>query len=86
MWFFGGSCSDVGGQSAKNDCVKKIVDSGEIGPRDKGAPDPPHLAGTELEIIKFLKQDSPSKPLSKIYDLLLKIFIVRFPVELQRLQ
>ena len=49
--------------------LKKIVDSGEIGPREKkGAQNPPHLTGTELEIIEFLKRDPPSKPLSKIYD------------------
>jgi len=49
--------------------VEKIVDSGEIGPRDKkGAQNPPNLTGTELEIIEFLNRVSPSMPLSKIYD------------------
>ena len=64
--FFGGSYSDVARkfnvsrQSAKN-VWKKFVDSGEIGPRDKkGAQNPPNLTGTELEIIEFLKRDSPS--------------------------
>jgi len=72
--FFGGSYSDVARkfnvsrQSAKN-VWKTFVDSGEIGPRDKkGAQNPPKLTGTELEIIEFLKRDSPSMPLSKIYD------------------
>ena len=72
--FFGGSYSDVARkfnvsrQSAKN-VWRKFVDSGEIGPRDKkGAQNPPKLSGTELQIIEFLKQDSPSMPLSKIYD------------------
>jgi len=49
--------------------LKKIVDSGEIVTRDKkGAQNSPRLTGTGLEIIEFLKRDSPSKPLSKIYD------------------
>ena len=49
--------------------MEKIVDSGEIGPRDKkGAQNPPNLTGTELEIIEFLNRVSPSMPLSKIYD------------------
>jgi len=57
IWFFGGSCSDVvrqfnvSRQSAKN-MLKKIVDSREIAHQDKkGAQNPPHLTGTELEII-----------------------------------
>jgi len=60
---------DVSRQSAKN-VWEKFVDSGEIGPRDqkKGAQTPPKLTGTELEMIEFLKRDSPSMPLSKIYD------------------
>ena len=72
--FLGGSYSDVARkfdvsrQSAKN-VWKKIVNSGEIGPRDKkGAQNPPNLIGTEFEIIEFLKRDSPSIPLSKVYD------------------
>ena len=48
---------------------KKFVDSGEICRRvKKGAQNPPKLSGTELEMIKFLKRDSPSMPLSKICD------------------
>ena len=46
-----------------------LIDSGEIGPRGKkGAQDLPNLIGIEFEIIEFLKRDSPSMPLSKIYD------------------
>ena len=72
--FFGGNYSDVARkfnvsrQSAKN-VWRKFVDSRKIGPRDKkGAQNPSKLSGTELEIIEFLKRDSPSMPLSKIYD------------------
>ena len=67
--FFGGQLLlNVSRQSAKK-VLKKNVDSGEIGPRDKkGSENPPYLTGTELEIIEFVKRDSPSKPLSKIYD------------------
>ena len=64
VFFFGGSYSDVAmkfnvsRQSAKN-VWEKLVDSGEIGPRDKkGAQNPPKLTGTELERIEFLKRDS----------------------------
>ena len=72
--FFVGNYSDVARKlSVSRQTVKnvwqKFVDSGEIGPRDKKGPqNPPHLTGTELELIEFLKQDTPSMPLSKIYD------------------
>ena len=48
---------------------KKFIGRGEIVPRDKkGAQNPPNLTGAEFEIIEFLKQDSLSMPLAKIYD------------------
>ena len=72
--FFVGNYSDVARkfnvsrQTVKN-VWQKFVHSGEIGPRDKkGAQNPAHLTGPELELIAFLKQDTPSMPLSKIYD------------------
>ena len=56
-------------RQAVTNAWRKFVDSGEIGPGDKKeAQNPLHLTRTELELIAFLKTDTPMMPLSKISD------------------
>lgn len=73
---FMGNYSDVGrrfnvsGQTVKN-IWEKFCETGKLGPRDKkGSQKPPHLTETELDLIEFLKQSSPSMPIKKIHDVI----------------
>lgn len=85
-----GNYSDVGRrfnvseQTVKKTLWAKLCETEEIGPRNKkGSQNPPHLTETELDLIEFLKQSSPSMTIKNIHDVSIDAYCYRFPVELQ---